>query len=364
MSVEPRTNVPLVEASRAYVWDTGLLDWVVMTQPGGGGGGAGDASAANQTTEIARLTSILAQLDVALSTRTKPADQQHTIIDSSAAIGVTGPLTDAQLRASAVPTSLATLPALIASAANIGDVDVLTVPADPFGANADAVVAAGAVGSIQAKLRRLTQGIEDLKTLTVLAAGANAIGKLAANSGVDIGDVDVTSIVPPTLTKGTQGATGFSTQDLKDAGRNVTNYFMAAGVAGTNAEVMQSLTGYKGGVAVGATVTPAVVTSGKIFRVTSITLSYQSLATAGACLFRLRANLTGAGVVGSPLVCTFIIGSAAAVAGITTTEVIPIPDGLEFAAGAGIAVGMLGLSTVGAALAAGFGTITINGYEY
>lgn len=31
--------------------------------------GAGDASAANQTTEIARLTSILAQLDVALSTR-------------------------------------------------------------------------------------------------------------------------------------------------------------------------------------------------------------------------------------------------------------------------------------------------------
>ena len=29
-----------------------------------------------------------------------------------------------------------------------------------------------------------------------LPAGTNAIGKLAANSGVDIGDVDVTSIVP------------------------------------------------------------------------------------------------------------------------------------------------------------------------
>jgi hypothetical protein len=87
-----------------------------------------------------------------------------------------------------------TLPALPAGTNNIGDVDVLTVPADPFGATADAAVAAGATGSISAKLRRATQGLEDLKTLIVLAAGTNAIGKLAANSGVDIGDVDVTSI--------------------------------------------------------------------------------------------------------------------------------------------------------------------------
>jgi hypothetical protein len=76
---------------------------------------------------------------------------------------------------------------------NIGNVDVVTLPADPLGANADASVAAGATGSISAKLRRATQGLEDLKTLIVLAAGTNAIGKLAANSGVDIGDVDVTS---------------------------------------------------------------------------------------------------------------------------------------------------------------------------
>lgn len=87
-----------------------------------------------------------------------------------------------------------TLPSIPAGTNNIGDVDVLTVPADPFGANADAVVAAGAAGSISAKLRRATQGLEDLKTGIVLAAGTNAIGKLAANSGVDIGDVDVTTL--------------------------------------------------------------------------------------------------------------------------------------------------------------------------
>jgi len=45
-----------------------------------------------------------------------------------------------------------TLPALVAGTANIGDVDVLTVPADPFGVNADA---ASATGSISAKLRGL-----------------------------------------------------------------------------------------------------------------------------------------------------------------------------------------------------------------
>lgn len=86
----------------------------------GGTGGGGDASAANQTTEIAKLTSIDGKdfatqatlalikaktdnIDVLLSTRTKPADAQHVIVDS----GVTTGLTDTQLRASAVPVSLA-----------------------------------------------------------------------------------------------------------------------------------------------------------------------------------------------------------------------------------------------------------------
>lgn len=36
----------------------------------------------------------------------------------------------------------------------------------------------------------------DVKRTAALPAGTNAIGKLAANSGVDIGDVDVTSVPP------------------------------------------------------------------------------------------------------------------------------------------------------------------------
>lgn len=94
---------------------------------------------------------------------------------------------------------------------NIGNVDIVTVPADPFGANADAAATAGSTGSIQAKLRLVTSQLDAIKTsvetidntvggselqvdvVGALPAGTNAIGKLAANSGVDIGDVTLTA---------------------------------------------------------------------------------------------------------------------------------------------------------------------------
>ena len=43
----------------------------------------------------------------------------------------------------------------------------------------------------------ITSG-QDVDIITALPAGANAIGKLAANSGVDIGDVDILSSALPT----------------------------------------------------------------------------------------------------------------------------------------------------------------------
>lgn len=60
-----------------------------------------------------------------------------------------------------------------------------------LGLIADATVAAGATGSVSAKLRRATQGLEDLKTLIVLAAGANIIGKV----GIDQTTPGTTNLV-------------------------------------------------------------------------------------------------------------------------------------------------------------------------
>lgn len=67
-------------------------------------------SGASTEATLALIKAKTDNIDVALSTRTKPADAQHVIIDSSASIAVTGPLTDTQLRASAVPVSAASLP--------------------------------------------------------------------------------------------------------------------------------------------------------------------------------------------------------------------------------------------------------------
>lgn len=70
------------------------------------------------------------------------------------------------------------LPALVEGTANIGDVDVLTVPADPFGANADA---ASATGSISAKLRFIAAtGIP--VTSSALPSGASTLAEQQAQT--------------------------------------------------------------------------------------------------------------------------------------------------------------------------------------
>lgn len=176
------------------------------------------------------------------------------------------------------------------------------------------------------------------------------------------------TVTPPTITKGTQAATGFSVQDLKDAGRNQTNFFMALQIVSTNTDTLMSLTGYKSGAAVGATTTPAVVTSGKTYRINSVTIQYTTIVTTpGSVRFSLRANTGGVAAIGSPLVCTWEVGEPtgiAPVAGKVNTVHLTFPDGIEFAAGTGIGISMIGLNTVGTAAAVGYGRITIHGYEY
>lgn len=91
------------------------------------------------------------------------------------------------------------LPALVAGTANIGDVDVLTVPADPFGANADA---ASATGSISAKLRFIAAtGIPITGTVTVASHAVTNAGVFAVQDSEKIVDnagfTDGTSKVMP-----------------------------------------------------------------------------------------------------------------------------------------------------------------------
>lgn len=196
-------------------------------------------------------------------------------VSISGSVAVTGPLTDAQLRASAVPVTVSgvaldtsvdgletlvtstntkidtvntnlgaaadassatgsiaaklrfiastgipvtSLPSisLAASSNNIGDVDVLTVPSDPFGANADA---SSASGSISAKLRFIAStGIPITGTVTVASHAVTNAGTFvvqengAALTSLQLIDNAMTPVAPAsaTATNGVLGAAQYN----------------------------------------------------------------------------------------------------------------------------------------------------------
>jgi hypothetical protein len=101
-----------------------------------------------------------------------------------------------------------------------------------------------------------------------IASDNTAFSVNAAQSGTwNVGTVtsitNAVSITPPTLTKGTQGSTGVSTQDLKDAGRAIVNAATAiAGITAVTTEALLTLAVSRDGAAT-SNVTTIAVTSGK-----------------------------------------------------------------------------------------------------
>jgi hypothetical protein len=93
--------------------------------------------------------------------------------------------------------------ALPAGTNNIGDVDVLTVPTDPFGANADA---ASATGSISAKLRAMATALGT----TALDLGVGTGGSRTLRVAIDSAQLDGSEYetVAASQTAQTLGATG------------------------------------------------------------------------------------------------------------------------------------------------------------
>lgn len=169
------------------------------------------------TVDNGGLTDYAVELGAGVTT----ADTQRIAIATDGNVvntGLTQPLTDTELRASAVPVSGTVTANLAAGTNNIGDVDVLSLPAIPAGnnnigdvdiASVPAPLSTSGHGTAAAALRveLPTDGTGVIATVgavtsltNALPAGTNAIGKLAANSGVDIGDVDVTSAVVSSIT--------------------------------------------------------------------------------------------------------------------------------------------------------------------
>jgi len=245
----------------------------------------------------------------------------------------------------------------------------------PTGAATSALQTTGntSLSSIDSKIPSLGQKTMANSSPVVIASDQSAIqivgnvatGSAVSGNPVQVAGSDGTNVREVSLNlKGTQGAYAVATQDLKDAGRNLTCYYMATQVVSSATDTLVSLTGYKSGAAVAATTTPAVVSAGKTYRINMIIVTYIAVTTAGTIHFALRANTSGVVAIGSPEVFEYAIGASAATAGISQTVCIPVPDGLEFAAGTGIGISMQGFGATGTAAAVGYGMIALKGYEY
>lgn len=169
-------------------------------------------------------------------------------------------------------------------------------------------------------------------------------------------------LAPIITTKGTQGASGTATQDLKDSGRSQI-LFVWERVAGT-ANVESTLTNFTIGTKAGAAVTAATsytVTAGKTLRIESIQLALTSTSTivnnARVRIRQAASSISNA----SPVIFDYDIpwpigGTVAANEG--TSINVAIPDGLEVAGGQQITVTWI------TAAATCTVTVALVGFEY
>jgi hypothetical protein len=215
----------------------------------------------------------------------------------------------------------------------------------PTGTNLHAVLDSGTTAVTQATGTNLHTVVDSgtITTVSAVTAITNAV-----------------TVTPPTLTKGTQGSTGFSVQNLKDAGRTFLT-FTATAAAGVTSEALLSFSQNKGGT-VTASVTSYVVTSGKIFRITAMTISVRAGAAAvpfSRCT--LRSNTGGATTATSSVVfqCPEVFGISAT-SGVGGQVSINIPDGLEITGNGTLTIGMSHLDQATTNVL----NVTICGFEY
>ena len=220
-----------------------------------------------------------------------------------------------------------------------------------------------------------------------LPAGTNTIGKvdILGNAGgildaviaaavpanaIQVGASDGTNLQPLSINvKGTQGARGLATQQLHDAGRNTRIFMLDTITAAPVAEALASVVQWYGNAAVAATTTPAVVPAGKTLRLNSWKIQYQSLATVGYAVVRIRVNTAGVVALASPLAFSFEAGSGAgattvAMTGGVITETGDFPEGFEIPAGSGVGFTVAGYGPTGTLTLEGGVRFAVVGYEY
>jgi len=146
---------------------------------------------------------------------------------------------------------------------------------------------------------------------------------------------------------------------LKDTGR-ASVALTAEAVAGSTSEGLITLTQSKAGAAT-STGTSYPVAAGKTLRLQALLVTFvATTTTANTARIRLRVNTGGAAAANSPVQLSFRVGlpSATFIANEAVTVRLPIPDGFEIPAGAGVGI------THQEAAANGTLDVSLLGYEY
>jgi hypothetical protein len=138
-------------------------------------------------------------------------------------------------------------------------------------------------------------------------------------------------IQPQAITKGTQGANGFTVQNLRDAGRTTISWTVDKFPSVATAEALLTVTESRNGAAT-TTFSSVLVTSGKRLRIQSISAFLKN--TTGTalqtCHIGLRFNTAGAVTTSSPLIWRGALGTNVALALASTQMDWEFPDGMEF----------------------------------
>jgi hypothetical protein len=237
----------------------------------------------------------------------------------------------------------------------------LAVTRSDTGATSSTVTLAANSASASLMFDVAMEGVNWVRCRVTTGPVTNALSIIIQPGGLPFSPV--VSVIQQPLLKGTQGISGVATQDLKDSGRNQVHYYTLIPVLSTATDTLQVLTGTKAGATIAATATPAVVTTGKMFRVTRLTATYIATAVSGFGLVRLRFQTGGVVTITSPVAATLALGTGTPGTANATGTANTLDEGWEFAAGVGVGISVQGFAAV-TPTAVGYVMVSITGYEY
>lgn len=358
---------------------------VTLTNPSGGGSSGGLTDDELRAAPVPISGTVTANVGtVAVTGPLTDAQLRNSAISvtfTNATLAVTGPLTDAQLRAAPLPVSgtitanagsgtfavsaaSLPLPGGAATETTLAAISTKTLAAGQATmANSSPVVLASNQSAIPVTIAAAMAVTDNNGSLTVDNGGTFAVQASQTgtwNVGTITSITNAVTITPPTLTKGTQGSTGLSTQDLKDAGRAIVNAATnIAGVTAVTTEALLALNVSRDGANV-ASVTTIAVTSGKRLRIVGVTAGIISIAAAViSARVCLRMNPSGSAAANSPILAILTMSQqAAALAQAGDSCVMMFPEAIEISG-----TMQIGLSQV-ASVTTGTVWASLIAYEY